>query len=251
MAATAADLRELHGLHQRAKALRDRLISGPKTVAVRQAALANRQAALESSRKALQDARVQLKKKEHTVQSINARIDDRKVKLNTVKKNEEYKAIQNEIAQEKNQIDKIEGEILEEMDKIEEMAKKVAAEEAELKTFAAEVEAMRNQVESQAASQKAQLAELEKAIVDAEEIIPEDVRDRYRRTVKQHGADAMAPVEYDPKAQLASCTGCFVSVTTQGLNELLNGSHLSFCKTCGRVLYLADEDHPNTRRSSK
>ena len=108
MAATAADLRELHGLHQRAKALRDRLISGPKTVAVRQAALANRQAALETSRKALQDARVQLKKKEHTVQSINARIDDRKVKLNTVKKNEEYKAIQNEIAQEKNQIDKIE-----------------------------------------------------------------------------------------------------------------------------------------------
>ena len=32
------------------------------------------------------------------------------------------------------------------------------------------------------------------------------------------------------------------------MNELINGDHLSFCKTCGRILYLAEEDHPNTRR---
>src|SRR6266436_7704909 len=103
--ATADSLRELHQLHQRAKALRDRLTSGPKTLAARQAALANRQTAIEASKKALQDARVQLKKKEHTVQSITAKIDDHKVKLNQCKKNEEYKAIQNQIAHEKNQIE--------------------------------------------------------------------------------------------------------------------------------------------------
>jgi len=248
MPAAASDLRELHTLHQRAKALRDRLASGPKTVAARQAALATRQAAIESARKVLQDARVQLKKKEHTVQGLNARIDDRTVRLNTVKKNEEYKAIQNEIALEKSQIDKIEGDMLEEMERIEEMARKVAAEEAELKTFAREVEALREQVESQAAGQRVQLAELETAIVEAEAIIPEDVRERYRRTVKQHGAEAMAPAEYDRKAELASCSGCFVALTTQGLNELLNGIHITFCMTCGRILYLADEDRPNTRR---
>ena len=61
MTATAANLRELHQLHQRAKALRDRLISGPKTLAARQAALAARKAALEDARKGLQDAKVQLK----------------------------------------------------------------------------------------------------------------------------------------------------------------------------------------------
>ena len=47
MSATAENLRDLHELHQRAKALRDRLTSGPKTLAARQAALANRQAELE------------------------------------------------------------------------------------------------------------------------------------------------------------------------------------------------------------
>jgi uncharacterized protein len=248
MPAAAADLRELHTLHQRAKALRDRLTSGPKTVAARQAAMATRQAALDTARKALQDARVQLKKKEHTVQGLNARIDDRKVKLNLVKKNEEYKAIQNEIALENSQVDKIEGAMLEEMERVDEMAKRVAAEEADLKKLGSEIEAIRQSVESQAADQRAQLAELETAVVDAEAIIPEDLRERYRRTIKQYGAEAMAPAEYDAKAQLASCSGCFVSLTTQGLNELLNSIHITFCKTCGRILYLPDEDLPNTRR---
>ena len=246
--ATASDLRDLHLLHQRAKALRDRLTSGPKTVAAREAALANRQAALEVARKALQDARVQIKKKEHTVQSVTAKIDDHKVKLNQAKKNDEYKAIQNQIAHEATAIDKLEGEMLEEMDKIEELAKKLAAEEAELKTFSAEVSAMKGLVQSQADAQQSQLAELESAIMGAEEVIPEDLRDRFRRTVKQHGADAMAPVEYDRKSQTASCSGCYVSVTTQMMNELINGSHLCFCKTCGRILYLPEDDQAHARR---
>ena len=47
------------------------------------------------------------------------------------------------------------------------------------------------------------------ALVEAESVIPEDLRERYRRTVKQHGADAMAAVDYDRKSQLGACSGCF------------------------------------------
>jgi len=246
--ATASNLRDLHQIHQRAKAIRDRLSSGPKTLAARKLALTNRQTALEVSKKALQDAKVQLKKKEHTVQSVQAKIDDLKVKLNSVKKNEEYKAIQNQIALDKNTIEKLEGEMIDEMDKVDDLARKLAAEEAEVKTFGAEVAAMGDLVESQAVGQRKQLDELEAALVDAESVIPEDLRERYRRTVKQHGADAMAAVDYDRKSQLGACSGCYVSVTTQALNELINGNHLSFCKTCGRILYLPEDDLPETRR---
>ena len=249
MPATADNLRDLHLLHQRAKAIRDRLTSGPKTVAAREIALKTRQTALEASRKALQDARVQLKKKEHTVQGLNSKIDDLTVKLNQAKKNEEYKAIQNQIAHDKSTIEKHEGEMLEEMEKVDELAKKLAAEEAEVKAFAAELATLKAKVDAEAEGQKQQLNELETALVEAEEIIPPDVRDRYRRTVKQHGADAMAPVDFDKKTQLGACSGCYVSVTTQAVNELINGHHMSFCKTCGRILYLPEEEIHNTRRS--
>ncbi len=249
MPATADNLRELHLLHQRAKAIRDRLTSGPKTVAAREIALKTRQTNLEASRKALQDARVQLKKKEHTVLGLNSKIDDLTVKLNAAKKNDEYKAIQNQIAHDKNTIEKHEGDMLEEMEKVDELMKKLLAEETEVKNFAAELATLKAKVDAEAAGQREQLNDLETALVAAEEIIPVDVRERYRRTVKQHGADAMAPVDFDKKTQLGACSGCYVSVTTQAVNELINGHHMSFCKTCGRILYLPEEEIHNTRRS--
>ena len=119
MTATAHNLRELHQLHQRAKALRDRLTSGPKTLAARQAALAARKAALDDARKGVQDAKVQLSKREHLLQGQQNRIDDLKAKLNQVKKNEEYKAIQNQMAHDKSSMGKLEDEILEGLGQIE------------------------------------------------------------------------------------------------------------------------------------
>ncbi|MDX2038041.1 MAG: nucleic acid-binding protein [Isosphaeraceae bacterium] len=236
MSATATNLRELHELHSRAKALRDRLASGPKTIAARTATLAARRAAVEAARKALQDAKVKAKTKEHQVQALQSKIDDHKVRLNTVKKNEEYKAIQNQIANEKNAITKLEDEQLEGMTAIETMTAELAKLERELETFAAEVQKLESDVASQSEGQKAQLAKLEAAIVEAEDIIPEDERERYRRTVKQRGADALAAVEGQ------ACTGCFVTVTAQALNDLINRHGLTWCKTCGRVLYLGEDE---------
>ncbi|AGA25944.1 zinc ribbon domain-containing protein [Singulisphaera acidiphila] len=245
MAATADNLRELHQLHQRAKALRDRMTSGPKTLVARQAALVIRKTALEASRKAVQDSKVQLKKREHSLQAHQSKIDDLKVKLNLVKKNEEYKAIQNQIANDKAAIEKLEGEMLEDMMRIDDQAAALVTEELEFKKFEGQVAEFQTEIESQAADQKTRLEELVAAIVGAEAIIPEDLRERYRRTVKQHGADAMAFIENH------ACSGCFVSITAQMMNELINNNSLSFCKTCGRVLYLAEEDIANTRRSAR
>ena len=98
MPATADDLRGLHDLHRRAKALRDRLESGPKTLAARQRGLEKRRAALDEARTALKQKKADVHKQELQVQSQRNRVDDLRVKLNTVKKNEEYKAITSEIA---------------------------------------------------------------------------------------------------------------------------------------------------------
>ena len=67
---------------------------------------------LEKTRKTLQDAKVQVKKHEHSLQAQQAKIDDFKAKLNHVKKNEEYKALQNQIAHDRTTKTKIEDEIL-------------------------------------------------------------------------------------------------------------------------------------------
>ncbi len=245
MAATASTLRDLHQLHQRARALRDRMTSAPKTLAARQAALATRTAAVEAAKKALQDAKARIKNREVQVQALAGKIDDLTVKLNSVKKNEEYKALQNQIAHDRAAIVKIEDEILDSMGGVEAQAGDLAKLEGEVKAFAAEVAALTQQIEAQAGEQKAQLASLETAIVEAESVIPEDDRDRYKRTVKQKGADALAHVDS------GACSNCYVSITHQTINELINNNGMIFCMTCGCILYLAEEDYPNTRRSGR
>ena len=245
MAATASNLRELHGLHQRAKALRDRLSSAPKTLAARQVALSSRQTSVDAAKKALQDARAKIKNREVQVQGLSGKIDDLTVKLNAVKKNEEYKALQNQIAHDKASISKIEDEILDSMSLVEEQAAEVAKLEAEVRAFAVEIASIQSQIESQAGEQTEQLAKLETAIVEAEAIIPEVERDRYKRTVKQKGADALAAIESN------ACSACNVTITAQMMNELINKNGMSFCRTCGCILYLAEEDAPTTRRTSR
>jgi predicted nucleic acid-binding Zn-ribbon protein len=243
MPPTAGSLRDLHELHQRAKSLRERVTSGPKTVAARQSALTAREKGLEDAKRAILEAKAQIKKREMLLQGQQGKSDELRVKLNTVKKNDEYKAIQNQLAHDKASMGKLEDEILEAYEKLNEQEKALATSDAEFKALSTEFTALKTDVESKAESQQTQLKELEVAITEAEEIIPADQREQYRRIVKQRGADALAAVEE------GACTGCFVSVTTQMLTELINGHSMTFCKTCGRVLYLAERDHPNTKRS--
>ncbi len=245
MPATADSLRDLHQLHQRAKALRDRLASGPKVLAGRQAALGTRQVDLEQARKALQDAKVQLNKHEHALKGVETKIDDFKVKLNQVKKNDEYKAIQNQIAHDNTTKSKLEEDILQSLEVNESRAMDLRKLEDEVKRFAAEIASMEKQIDEQSVAQKQQLVEIEAAIIEAEALIPTDFRDRYRRIVARYGADALAACED------GACHGCFTSVTTQTLNDLINEDSLSFCISCGRLLYLPEPEIANTRRSAK
>jgi len=243
MTATADALRDLHTLHQRAKAVRDRLQSGPKTLAARQAALTARQADLEKARKAFQDAKLGISRSEHALQASQSKIDDLNVKLNLVKKNEEYKALQNQIAHDKAAMGKYEDQVLQGYETIEAQAAELARFDAEVKDFARDVQKLQTDLEDQAVAQKALLAELETSIAGAEHSIPADQREQYRRVVRQLGADALAAVEG------GACVGCYTSVTAQTLNELINLGSLCFCKSCGRLLYLAEGEAESSRAS--
>jgi predicted nucleic acid-binding Zn-ribbon protein len=242
MSATAENLSDLHQLHRRARALRDRLSSGPRTLAARTAALASRQAELDHARKVLQENKVQLKKHEHTVQGIDSKVDDLKVKLNQVKKNEEYKALQNQIAHENATKTKIEDEMLVALESIESNTASASRLEVEVKRAADEVASLKQQIEEQSASHEAQLRDLESAIVQAETVIPPAYRDQYRRIVGRYGADALAACED------GACLGCYTSIPAQIVNDLINGAGLPFCLSCGRLLYLAELEVANTRR---
>lgn len=233
----ASDLKGLHALHQRARMLRERLESVPKTLAARKRALETKQKGVEEARLALKTRRADLHKREMVTQTARNRVDELRLKLNAVKKNEEYKAITNQIALDNSSIGRQEDEILELMAAVEAEAVELTRLEAEAQKLAAEFDRQKADFDGKAGQYRAQLQELEAAIIESEAIIPEEARERYRRSVKGQGADAFAAVD----RQHPACSGCFLSITSQTLNELMIGTALVFCNTCGRILYLTDD----------
>ncbi len=75
-------------------------------------------------------------------------------------------------------------------------------------------------------------------------MIPEEHRVQYRRIVSRYGPDALAACDE------GSCLGCFTSLTPQMVNDLLNGAGLSFCMSCGRLLYHAEKVIVHTKRTA-
>jgi predicted nucleic acid-binding Zn-ribbon protein len=81
---------------------------------------------------------------------------------------------------------------------------------------------------------------LEEELLDAERVLPPELRQAYDRMVKVKGADAMAQVEGE------TCGGCFQSITPNMFNDLLM-SRVLFCKSCGRLLYLSEDRSPGKK----
>ncbi len=192
-----------------------------------------------------------VKKHEHTLKGVETKIDDLKVKLNLVKKNEEYKALQNQIAHDNNAKGKAEEDIFTALEDVETRTAEVARLEADVKRFAAEVAALQQQLDQQTADHKAQLRDLESAITNAEDAIPANHRDHYRRIVSRYGADALAACEEGSPRGTFSCLGCYTVIPAQMMNDLINAESLTFCLSCGRLLYLSQPEVSVTKRSAK
>lgn len=243
MTTTANSLREIHALHQRAKAIQDRLNSHPKAVAARNALVNKKQNATDDFKKEIQQLKVTKATKETQRKSLLQKIEDYSTKLLSVKKNEEYKAIQNEIALVKSQVNKVDDELIDFELSLEERYEKLKELEADLEKAKSDLEAFIKKAEQDRPTDEANLGDLSKQIAAAESIIPIDLREDYNRVIRQKGADALALVED------GACTGCFMAVTSQMINDLINCDTLVFCRTCGRVLYMAEATEKVTRRS--
>ena len=63
--------------------------------------------------------------------------------------------------------------------------------------------------------------------------------------VARYGADALAACEGD------ACLGCYTTITPQMKNELINRESLTFCLSCGRLLYYLEPEVSQTKRSAR
>ncbi len=78
---------------------------------------------------------------------------------------------------------------------------------------------------------EADVARLEVELRNAEQQLPDNIRQAYERSVESKGPDALSAVEDE------SCGGCYQMLRLNQYNDLKLG-RIVFCGSCGRLLYL-------------
>lgn len=235
MNTTAGGLKELHRLHLRFKQVQDKLDRGPKQIKARQQITARKEAERAAQKERLTTLKKTADQRSLQMKTNENKIADLKVKLNTASSNREFDIIKSQIDADTMANSVLEDEILEILEKVDqaqialaELDRQCAEALADEKRFAEQIAAKEPELQGEA-------QELQAAIKEAESTLPSSIMVDYRRLVQAHGASALAAVEN------GVCTECNVGLSPQ-LRVELNTGQIVFCRSCGRLLYPADND---------
>ncbi len=179
---------------------------------------------------------------EGEIEQKQAQIAKYETQLLAVKKNEEYQALLHEIDTLKKQIGLKEERIIALMVNsddaqahFEEDKKRIADEREEI-----DGECKKIDIElAEAVKERKGLEEERKPLVPL--IDAEMLRTYERIRVSKKTGAALVPLNDE------TCSGCFMKVTAQVVNEIMAGEKIHSCRHCGRLLYFAANfpDAPN------
>ncbi len=233
MAVTTAVLRELHRIHGQLSDLNDRLARGPRQVKAREGQVAGQETALAEVRESTKQAKIASDKKQLDLKSGEMKIEDLKTKLNGCSSNKEYQALLEQISASEMAGSVLADEILETMEKIDQLEAQIGEVEKTLELANHELVKCRDKVASESEVIRADIERLEGELKGAEQGLPADLKDEYRRVIRGKGVDGMA--EADGRV----CQGCGFQITLNMQNDLLLSKPI-FCKACGCLLYISE-----------
>jgi predicted nucleic acid-binding Zn-ribbon protein len=150
------------------------------------------------------------------------------------RKNEEFRAMGNEIERYEKEIRLIEDQELELMDQAEKAKVEVGAAEKNAAGSRDSIARQMADLEQKASTLEGRLNELNAERAELSGKIEEDLLSRFERLFASKGDAAIVALEHEV------CTGCHMKVTTQTAHRVKNGKEIVSCEQCGRILYAAE-----------
>jgi uncharacterized protein len=233
MPSPGAIVRDIHRLRRSVKDLTIRIDQGPKQLKAQH----NKVARQEEILKKAQDELKHLKVKTHDRELSLKITTDQKTKyerqLNDIMSKKEYDALKHELATTREQFMRLEDEILAGMMEIEERQAKLPELEKALAQARADAAQVERDYQARMADLAGQRDRVMQELTQVEATLPEDFKPQYDRLIHSKAEDAMTAVTGK------TCVACYTEITTQNYNDLVQGFFI-LCKSCGRMLYLAE-----------
>ena len=150
------------------------------------------------------------------------------------RKNDEFRAMGNEIERYEKEIHDIEDQELELMDQAEKLKVELAAEEKKASAARESVTRQMADLDEKAKTLEGQLSQLTAERSELATKVDEDLLSLFERLFASKGDAAVVALEHEV------CTGCHMKVTTQTAHRVKNGKEIVSCEQCGRILYAAE-----------
>jgi predicted nucleic acid-binding Zn-ribbon protein len=224
----------LQNRDQKIKQIRAEMKTLPQQRAALEAQLAASTANLEAIKLRAKQVEVERKRMELDVGTRTESINRLKTQQYETRKNEEFRAMGNEIERYEKEIRQIEDQELELMEQTDKLKVEIAAEEKNVAGARESVARQMQDLAAKGAALDARLAELTK---DREEIasrVDEDVLDRFQRLFASKGDAAVVALEH------GVCTGCHMKITAQTAHRVKAATEIVGCEQCGRILYTVE-----------
>ena len=219
---------------QKIKRIRNEIRTVPQQRAQLEAQLAATAAGLEALKLKARQVEVEKKNLELDAGTRRESINRLKTQQYETRKNEEFRAMGNEIERYEKEIRGIEDQELELMEQAEKLKAEVAVEEKSAAGARDSVARQVTDLEAKAAALQARLEELNADRGTIASAIDEDVLSRFERLFASKGDAAVVALEHEV------CTGCHMKITTQTAHRVKNGREIVSCEQCGRILYWSD-----------
>jgi uncharacterized protein len=224
----------LQNRQQKIKQIQTEIKTMPQQRQNLEAQLAASAAALTALKSRGQHLEMDRKKLELDAGTRRESINRLKTQQYETRKNDEFRAMGNEIERYEKEIQTIEDQELELMDQAEKLKGDLAIEDKKASGARESIARQMADLEAKGKTLEGQLNQLTAERTEIAGKVEEELLSRFERLFASKGDAAVVALEHEV------CTGCHMKVTTQTAHRVKNGKEIVSCEQCGRILYAAE-----------
>jgi predicted nucleic acid-binding Zn-ribbon protein len=224
---------KLQDIETRAAEAQRHIADAPAKIAALDAKLTAARDGVAAAKQAISDNQNQRRTLDKDLIAAQQRLSKYKEQLMAVKTNDEYHAMQHQIAAAEAEVGRVEEQVLVNMMDLDELNAKLKAAEATLKADETVVSKERAAIEADVTAQR-EIAE--QTTKDRAEILPHlsrTAQDMFQRVMKARQGIAVA------QAINGHCSICHVRLRPQVYNTIIKNDEIVQCDSCQRILYYA------------
>ncbi len=207
----------------------------PAEVAALDKMTQNKQSDIRTAEDKVRQAEVRLRTLDLNAKSETDRIAQLRARQASTRKNEEYQAIEHEVATHEQKRNQIEEEELQLMEEIELLKGAVLTARAAFIPVQEQLNKRRGELDIQLAAAQKRLSDTQQKITTIRPQIDANLLKQYDRLCAGGKLNALVPLSHGK-----ICSGCHLEVTSQTILDARSTDRIGICENCGRILYDPD-----------